>query len=57
MLMARSSSFGTSFIPRCSAPRAHLSEELRDDILSSALPADAAAVNSPEVIALTLLLI
>ena len=40
MLMARSSSFGT----RCSAPLAHFSDGLRDDILSNALFADPAAV-------------
>jgi len=55
-LMARSSSFGTSFIPKCSAPRAHLIEGIRDDILSDALLADAAAVNSTQVIAVTLIL-
>jgi len=42
MLMVRSSSFGTSFIPRRSAPKANPREGLRDDILSDALCADAA---------------
>lgn len=46
MLMARSSSFGT----RCSAPRAHLSEGLRDDILSDS------AVSPTQIIAVILLL-
>jgi len=49
MLMARSSSFGTLFIPRRSAARAHLCEGLRDDILSDALRSDAATVISVQI--------
>ena len=40
--LRRRSSFGTSFIPRRSAPKANPREGLRDDILSDALCADAA---------------